>query len=158
MSINGQQFNRRRLLTSALAAGVVAIGPSLINRGRFRVFAANPQTYSVRAIKIVERSLVIDMLAPLRMDLEPKAYAEPLTDLEVEMFRDCGITGFHNSIGLGGPTAHEDALEFLAAWQGLAGRNADVFSLVGKASDLDHAKHHQKIAVMMGINSARRRT
>jgi hypothetical protein len=49
------------------------------------------------------------------------------------MFRGCGITGFHNSIGLGGPTAQEDALEYLAAWQGFAGRNADVFSLVGES-------------------------
>jgi membrane dipeptidase len=154
MSINGQQFNRRRLLKSVLAAGAMALGPSLINRGRFRVFAANPQTYSVRAIKIVERSLVIDMLAPLRMDFEPKAYAEPLTAQEVEMFRGCGITGFHNSIGLDGPTAHEDALGFLAAWQGFAGRNADVFSLVGKAADLDHAKYQRKIAVIMGIQNA----
>jgi membrane dipeptidase len=70
------------------------------------------------------------------------------------MFRDCGITGFHNSIGLGGPTAYEDALAFLAAWQGFAGRNADVFALVGRASDLDHAKQQRKIAVIMGIQNA----
>jgi membrane dipeptidase len=154
MSVDRQQFNRRRLLKSALAAGAMTLGAPMINLGRFRVLAANPQQYSARALKLVERSLVIDMLAPLKLDFEPKAYALPLTEPEAAMFRDCGITGFHNSIGLGGPTAHEDALEYLAAWQGFAGRNADVFSLVGKASDLDHAKRHQKIAVIMGIQNA----
>ena len=32
--------------------------------------------YSARAIKIVERSLVIDMLAPLKIDFTPEAYAD----------------------------------------------------------------------------------
>jgi membrane dipeptidase len=154
MSVDRQQFNRRCLLKSALAAGAMTIGAPMINRGRFRVLAANPEQYSARAFKLVERSLVIDMLAPLKLDFEPKAYALPLTDPEAAMFRDCGITGFHNSIGLGGPTAHEDALAFLASWQGFAGRNADVFALVGKATDLDHAKRQRKIAVIMGIQDA----
>lgn len=154
MSADRRQFNRRRLLKTALAAGAMTVAAPMINRGRFRVFAANPQKYSARALKVVERSLVIDMLAPLKLDFEPKAYALPLTEPEAALFRDCGITGFHNSIGLGGPTAHEDALAFLAAWQGFVGRNADVFALVGKASDLDHAKHQRKIAVIMGIQDA----
>jgi membrane dipeptidase len=154
MSIDRQQFSRRRLLKSALAAGAMTIAAPMINRGRFQVWAANPRQYSARALKLVERSLVIDMLAPLKLDFEPKAYALPLTEPEAAMFRDCGITGFHNSIGLGGPTAHEDALAFLASWQGFAGRNADVFALVGKATDLDHAKHQRKVAVIMGIQDA----
>lgn len=70
------------------------------------------------------------------------------------MFRGCGITGFHNSIGVGGPTAYDDALEFMTAWQGYVGRNSQLYSLVGVARDLDQAKAQRKIAVIMGLQNA----
>src|SRR6185369_5505896 len=69
-------------------------------------------------------------------------------------FRASGITAFHNSIGTGGPSAVEETLQFIAAWQGYAGRNSHVFSLVGTAADLDRAKKERKIAVIMGVQNA----
>jgi membrane dipeptidase len=110
--------------------------------------------YSAKVLDLVQRSLVIDMLAPLKLDFRPEAYALPLTDSEAAMFRSCGITGFHNSVGVGGASAYEDALEFIAAWSGFVGRNTQVFTLVGKAADLDAAKAKQKIAVIMGLQNA----
>ncbi len=154
MSVDRNQLNRRRLLQGALAAGVTTMAAPLLSRHFQQAAAAAPLKHSARAQKIVERSLVIDMLAPLKLDFEPKAYAEPLSAKDASAFRSSGITGFHQSVGLGGPTAYQDALQYLAAWQGFAGRNADVFSLVGRASDLDHAKQQKKIAVIMGIQNA----
>jgi membrane dipeptidase len=110
--------------------------------------------YSRKVVDVVERSLVIDMLGPLKLDFRPEAFAEPLTEPEAAMFRSCGITGFHNSIGVGGATAYDDALQFIAAWSGFAGRNSEVFSLVGTAADLDQAKAKRKIAVIMGLQNA----
>jgi membrane dipeptidase len=110
--------------------------------------------YSKKVIDLVDRSLVIDMLGPLKLDFRPEAFAEPLTEQEAAMFRSCGITAFHNSEGVGGATAYDDALQFIAAWSGFAGRNSDVFSLVGTAADLDHAKAKRKIAVIMGLQNA----
>src|SRR5580693_7380066 len=110
--------------------------------------------YSSKVLDLVQRSLVIDMLAPLKLDFRPEAYALPLTDAEAAMFRTCGITGFHNSVGVGGASAYDDALEFIAAWSGFVGRNTHVFSLVGNAGDLDAAKAKQKIAVIMGLQNA----
>jgi membrane dipeptidase len=110
--------------------------------------------YSKKVLDLVDRSLVIDMLGPLKLDFRPEAYAEPLTEQEAAMFRTCGITAFHNSVGVGGPNAYDEALEFISAWSGFAGRNSDVFSLVGIASDLDHAKAKHKIAVIMGLQNA----
>ena len=120
---------RRRLLQSAVAAAVAA---PMLNFGRYQVFAADTTEYSARAIELVERSLVIDMLGVLKLDFTPEAYALPASEEEAVMFRGSGITAFHNAIGLGGPTAYEDALAFLAAWQGYAGRNAHIYSLVGQ--------------------------
>ncbi len=142
---------RRRLLKSAIAA---AITLPMINFGRYDVLAATPRKYSAKAIKLVERSLVIDMLAPLKLDFTPAAFTLPMTEQRAAMFRDSGITGFHNAIGIGGPRAYENVLTFMAGWQGFAGRNSDLFSLVGRAEDLDHAKAQRKIAVIMGIQNA----
>jgi membrane dipeptidase len=110
--------------------------------------------YPSKVLDLVQRSLVIDMLAPLKLDFRPEAYALPLSDSEAAMFRSCGITGFHNSVGVGGASAYDDALEFIAAWSGFVGRNTHVFTLVGKADDLEAAKAKQKIAVIMGLQNA----
>ncbi len=153
MTVKQAGIARRRFLQGSAAALLVA-GPSMLNIGRFQVFADSPHKYSARAVKIVERALVIDMLGVLKLDFTPEAFAVPTTEQEAAMFRGSGITGFHNSIGIGGPSAYDDALTFLAAWQGYAGRNADVFSLAGRASDLDHAKAERKVAVIMGLQNA----
>lgn len=143
-------LGRRRLLQAAGAAAVT----SLLSPALARAAAAEPGRYSARTRRIVERSLVIDMLAPLKLDFEPEAFALPATDEESAIFRGSGIDVFHHAVGLGGPTAHRDALHFLAAWHGYAGRNSHLFSLVGQIEDLERAKRNGKVAVIMGIQNA----
>jgi membrane dipeptidase len=126
----------------------------MLNFGSFKAVAGTAKKYSARAVELVERSLVIDMLAPLAIDFRPEAYARTLTEKEEEMFRTCGITGFHNSIGNGGPQAFDESLSFLAAWQGFVGRHAHLFTLVGRASDLDRAKAQGKVGVIMGVQNS----
>ena len=46
----------------------------MLNRGRFRLFADDSTEYSARAIDLVGRSTVIDMLSLLTLDW-PKLYA-----------------------------------------------------------------------------------
>jgi membrane dipeptidase len=153
MSDPSQPLSRRRTLQSLAGALAVLALPQL--RAAQNTPAQEPKNkYSSKVLELVQRSLVIDMLAPLKLDFRPEAYALPLTDAEAAMFRTCGITGFHNSVGVGGASAYEDALQFIAAWSGFAGRNSHVFSLVGKADDLDAAKAKQKIAVIMGLQNA----
>jgi membrane dipeptidase len=149
-----EHLTRRRVLQAALATTVTSFGLPMLNFGSYRAFGANAPRYSARAMKIVERSLVIDMLAPLKIDFKPEAYAGPISEQQAADFRASGITGFHNSIGTGGLTAVEETLAFIAAWQGYAGRNSHVFSLVGTAADLDRAKKERKIAVIMGVQNA----
>ncbi len=146
------RLSRRRFVHGATAA--VALGFPMINRGYYRLGASSPRTYSGRAVDLVRQSLVIDMLAPLKIDMRPEYYARPLSEEDAADFRASGITGFHNAAGVGGPTARQDALAFLAGWQGFAGRNPHVFSLVGRANDLDRAKREGKCAVIMGIQNS----
>ncbi|HEX6832716.1 MAG TPA: membrane dipeptidase, partial [Rudaea sp.] len=141
---------RRRALGALGAAAAVLASRPL----RLQAAAAPAKKYSSKVVDIVQRSLVIDMLAPLKIDFNPDAFSLPLSDSDVEMFRTCGITGFHNSVGVGGATAYEEALQFIAAWSGFCGRNSEVFSLVGRAEDIDRAKAKKKIAVIMGLQNA----
>ncbi len=147
-------LTRRRVLQAALATTATTFALPMLNVGSYRAFGANAPRYSARAMKIVERTLVIDMLAPLKIDFKPEAYAGPISEQAAAEFRASGITAFHNSVGTGGPAAVEETLEFIASWQGYAGRNSHVFSLVGTAADLDRAKKERKIAVIMGVQNA----
>ena len=145
--------SRRRFCRTALASGALLSAP-FVSLGRFQVFAATPTKYSARAIKVIERSLVIDMLALVKIDFEPEAFALPASDEVAAQFRASGISAIHNSVGTGGPAAQEESLEFLAAWQGYVGRNSQIFTLVGVASDLERAKANRRIAVIMGIQNS----
>jgi membrane dipeptidase len=147
---SGGRTTRRRLLGAAGAA----VAFPMLNLAAFRLFADSPATYSARAIDLVQRSLVIDMLAVLKIDFEPEAYARPLTASGAAAFRNSGITGFHNAIGTGGPAAVEETLSFLAAWQGFCARHSDLFCVVDTVEDLDRAKADGKCAVIMGIQNA----
>lgn len=144
-------LNRRSLL-GALAGA--ASGFPMISRGSFAFAAAPGRKYSARTVRLVHESLVIDMLAPLKLDFDPKFLDRPFGPRDLAQFRASGITGFHHSIGIGGPGAKTQALDFLASWQGWVGRQADAFSLVGTLADLDHAKAEGKAAIIMGLQNA----
>jgi len=146
------QASRRRSLQT-MAGALAALALPRINFGK--AAPADPKNqYPAKVLDLVQRSLIIDMLGPLKLDFRPEAYATPLTDAEAAMFRSSGITAFHNSVGVGGASAYDDALQFIAAWSGFVGRNSEVFSLVGRAEDIDHAKAKQKIAVIIGLQNA----
>jgi membrane dipeptidase len=152
-SDSGFQLGRRRSLAK-MAGAVAALALPRIDFAQAHP-ADNPKNnYPAKVIDLVERSLIIDMLGPLKLDFRPEAYATPLSEAEAAMFRSSGITAFHNSTGVGGATAYDDALQFIAAWSGFAGRNSDVFSLVGRAEDIDRAKAQKKIAVIIGLQNA----
>ncbi|MEA3139915.1 MAG: rane dipeptidase [Gammaproteobacteria bacterium] len=147
------RLSRRRSI-AAMAGAVAALAMPRLNFGRAAQRTDPKSSYPSRVIDLVERSVVIDMLGPLKLDFTPEAYAMPLTDEEAAMFRSSGITAFHNSVGVGGAGAYDDALQFIAAWSGFVGRNSEVFSLVGRAEDIDHAKAKKKIAVIIGLQNA----
>src|ERR1700761_8330175 len=149
----GFSLDRRRCLQGMGAAASVLSLPAFA-ASAVKASTDSEHKYSKKVMDLVDRSLVIDMLGPLKLDFRPEAFAEPLTEQEAAMFRTCGITAFHNSVGVGGPNAYDEALQFIAAWSGFAGRNSDVFSLVGTAADLDHAKSKHKTAVIMGLQNA----
>ena len=144
--------SRREMLLGGLTAGALAF--PMIKRGAFAFASSAGRSYSARAIKVVRESLVIDMLAPLKLDFDPAFFDRPFGPRDLADFRASGITGFHHSVGLGGPDAKRQALEYLASYQGWVGRQPNDFTLVGSVSDLDRAKVEGKAAIIMGIQNA----
>jgi len=136
-------------MQGAFAASL--LGFPMINVGRYAMASAQGRTYSARALELVERSLVIDMLFVPRLNSTAEAYTRALSEQEIADFRACGITGMHNSDGV---QTRDEALTFLAAQQGFAGRYPDLFTLVGRAEDLDRAKRDRRIAMIMGLQNA----
>lgn len=142
-------LSRRNILKGAAAPGVCAF--PMINIGRYAVAGAQERTYSARAVALVERSLVIDMLGVPKLDFRPEAYSRPLSEAEVAQWRVSGITAIHNAVGL---ESRDDALTYLAAQQGFAGRQPELFQLVDTAEDIDRAKRDRRVAMIMGFQNA----
>lgn len=140
---------RRQILQGGVAASL--IGFPMINIGRYTMAGAQDRSYSARAVGLVERSLVIDMLFVPRIELTAEGYTRALSEREIADFRASGITGMHNSTGVG---TRDEALTFLASQEGLAARQPDLFTLVLKAEDLDRAKHDRRIGMFMGFQNA----
>lgn len=145
---------RRRFIGGAAAAAAVSLAFPMVGFGRHRVFAELDTLYSTRAVDLVRGSVVMDMLAPLKLDFRDSVSAGPISEDDAADFRASGITGFHHAVGLGGPDAYESALAYMAAWSGFAGRNSDIFSLIGRTEDLERAKAENKAGVILGIQNA----
>ena len=152
MRATGVNCTRRGLLGTALLGPFASVGFDGVRAATARQPDALGR-YSPRARRIVGDALVIDMLAPTRIDLERTVWTKPLTPTERADFASCGITAMHNSIGVGGPFAKQDALVFIAGSQGFVGRNADVFSLIGTVADLERAKVEHRVGVIMGLQN-----
>jgi membrane dipeptidase len=148
---NGVAGPTRRKVIGGLVA--TAAAAPFYNLNAYQL-SPSGRAYSKRAIDLVRNSLVIDMLAPLKIDFGPSFFAVPLSEKDAAEFRASGITGFHHAIGIGGPTAREQALTFFATWGNYVARNSHVFTAVDKAADIARAKRDGKCAVIMGLQNA----
>ena len=146
-------WSRRAMIAGAVASSfafpMIKVGAVQLP-GR----AGITRTYSTRAIDLVRSSLVVDMLAPLKIEFTPAFFSAPLSDQDATDFRASGITGFHHAFGIGGPTAREQALVQLAAVHHFTSRNSQLFTGVGGTDDLLRAKRDGKCAVIMGLQNA----
>lgn len=143
-------LTRRALVGTALAAAAAPY----VARSALQVSPYTNRSYSRRAVGLVRESIVIDMLAPLKIEFGPEIYGRTLTDKETEDFRASGITAMHHAVGVGGPDARTQTLSFFAAWNGFVARNSHVLTGVGSFADIIRAKRDGKCAVIMGLQNA----
>ena len=121
------RITRRDMLKLAGLTGAAVLAAPMINRGRFRLFASSATEYSSKAIDLVTRSTVIDMLCVLTLNFpqQTKWFKDPetFTTADLQPYTESGINVIHPAVGMGGPNAYENALQFFAGWNGFIASN-----------------------------------
>jgi membrane dipeptidase len=150
--------SRRRVLKTLGAAAAATLGAPFLNRGRYGLFAADERRYGARAIELVRRTTVLDMLAPLTLDFDKFArwMADPdlFRDSDLAPYRDSGIDVFHIAIGTGGPEAHAQSLRFFAGWNSFLANHDRLFVRVDSADDLARVKASGRVGILLGLQNA----
>jgi membrane dipeptidase len=142
----------------ARAAAGANASAAMLNRGRFRLFAAGDKTYSARAVELVQRATVVDMLAPLW--ISPSTTRKMLGNPEnfkaedFAPFKDSGINVFHIAIGIGGPDAYVECLKFLSGYNSFLARHDGWFERVDTPARLDGIKASGKVGVLLGLQDS----
>lgn len=151
-------IGRREMLRTTIVSGIALLGAPMLNFGRSRIPGGGAVEYSTRAIDLVKRSTVIDMLAPMTLDFnkQEKWFKDPdsFTAADLQPFKESGINIIHPAIGMGGMEAYSEVLEFFAFWNGFIAAHADDFMRVDSADDLGRAKASGKIGVILGLQNS----
>ncbi|MGI9067898.1 MAG: dipeptidase [Pyrinomonadaceae bacterium] len=151
-------MSRRELLKRAAGASAAALAAPMINRGRFRFFAYSATTYSARAMELMKRATVIDMLSPfiISRSLGAKWFSNPdsFTAADLQRFRNSGINVFHIAVGTGGRDAHLGTLRFIAGWNSFLSNHDQHLMRVDSPADLDRVKVSGKVGVLLGVQNS----
>ncbi len=143
---------------SFLKKGAALLTVPIILKGSFPLFAGTNREYSTRAIDLVKRAVVIDMLSPLTLNfpLMDKWVANPelFTDIEFEKFRLSGINIFHIAIGTGGPDAWQGTNDFVGGWNSFLAGSDRYFMRIDSVSDLNKVKTSGKIGILIGVQNS----
>lgn len=157
-------LNRRQFLRAGLLAGTGVLAGPMINRGRFNLFAderSGRSEHSSRAIELVGRSMVIDMLGLLTLDWarlyawqrDPSAFGGS----DLQRLRASGVRVFHPAVDPDDPNPYQAALVWLEGWNRLLSRRADSFVRIAGASDLEQVRKdggRGRLGIVVGFQSS----
>ncbi|HYY14506.1 MAG TPA: membrane dipeptidase [Chthoniobacterales bacterium] len=160
-----ENTTRRQIVKrlSALAAGTI-VAP-MINRGWFEVFAQSATKYSARAIDLLQRSTVLDMLnpftmigmlAPLKGDKRPTwlTHPETFTASDLQRFKDSRIDVMYIGDSTVGPNAYDQAVRLMGVWNGFIAHHGEHLMRVDEPERIDGAKKAGKIGLILGLQNA----
>src|SRR4029453_15399619 len=158
MKQNKTSVTRRDILKGAGVTAAGIITAPMFNRGRYRLLANHSTEYSSKAIDLIGRTTVIDMLSVLTLDFNKEAKwfknSEAFKTADVQPYIDSGINVFHQSVGMGGPSAYENALQYFAHWNGFIASDVDHFMRIDSASDLKRVKKSEKVGILLGLQNS----
>jgi membrane dipeptidase len=129
----------------------------MLNLGRFRLFADGAE-HSSRAVELVGRSTVIDMLGLLTLDW-PRLYAwqkDPATfgEADVRKLRASGIDVLHPAVEPNAPRPHEASLGWLTGWNRLLQGRPEHFRRIDTAADLSRIREEDRIGLILGFQNS----
>jgi len=130
----------------------------MLNRGRFRLFADDGPEYSARAVELVGRSTVIDMLSLLTLDWQ-KLYGwqdAPSTFVEAEFrkLKSSGVTVFHPAVDPQSGNPRAAALRWTSRWNNLLGAHPSWLQRIDGAVDLKRVREEKKIGILVGFQNS----
>lgn len=160
-------MNRRTLLKAAGAACASAMAAPMVNRNSFQLFAQSPRKYSARAVELVHRSTVIDMLNDLggdwnsvlapgeRQDKNPWFFDPTLFKAQdFEVFRQSGLTMIHTGVGFAQPNLYDIALKYFASWNGFLAHHSEWLMRIDSPDRLNAVKSSGKLGIILGLQNA----
>jgi len=154
---NNTQISRRELLKQSAMASAAIIAAPMINRRRFRLFANVATEYSTRAIDLMKRATVIDMLSPFLIGSRGnKWFSNPdtFTAADLQGYKDSGINVFHIAVGTGGRDAYLGTLRFVSLWDGFIANHDQTLMRVDSVADLERVKSSGKVGVLIGVQNS----
>jgi len=158
MTHKNNRISRREMLRRAGLTGAAVLAAPMINRGRFRLFANSTTEYSRQAVDLIGRTTVIDMLSVLTLNFpnQTKWFKDPetFTATDLKPYTDSGINVIHPAVGMGGPNAYENALQFFGSWNGFIASNGDFFTRIDSPADLKRVKKSGKLGIVLGIQNS----
>ena len=173
-------MNRRRFLRGVAVAGTGALAAPMLNLGRCRLFAAaaalpgapvgesgaataaaatlDVRPVQIRAVELVQRTAVIDMLGLLTLDwaLLERWKSQPTTfgEAEFRRLRESGITVFHPAVDPNQRDAAIAVQRWLEGWNRLLEAHPRYFARVESARDLEAAKAAGRIGLLLGFQNS----
>ena len=156
-------MDRRRFLRGVVMAGAGAFAAPMLNFGRCRVFADDDipgggLLRSTRAVDLVRRATVIDMLGLLTLDWprltrwqrEPGSFGEA----DFARLRASGIDVFHPAVDPNQPDAPAAVRRWLDGWQQLLATYPRYFRRIDTLDDAECAKAEGRIGLILGFQNS----
>ena len=158
-------ITRRQYLKRLLGVGAATLAAPLTNRGWFQLFAETTTKYSARAIDLVQRATIVDMLnpftllgvlAPFKGDKHPTWFTNPetFTAADFQRFKDSRIDAMHIGVGTSGPNAYDQVMWFLGLWNGFIAHHGEQLMRVDDATGINAAKSSGKIGIILGLQNS----
>ncbi|HVS13243.1 MAG TPA: membrane dipeptidase [Thermoanaerobaculia bacterium] len=151
-------MRRRTFLRDGLLTGLGALCGPLLNLGRCRLDALQSVQVSTRAVDLVLRSTVVDMLCLLTLDWprlfswqrEPDRFALG----EFRELESLGVDIFHPAVETGARDPRDGVERWLRGWRRLLGSQPCYLQPVETVTDLLQAPRLGKIGVIVGFQNA----
>lgn len=130
----------------------------MINLGRFRLFADSGAEISARAIELVGRSMVIDMLGLLTLDW-PRLYTwqrDPghFGPDEFRKLQSSGVRVFHPAVEPNDPRPYKATLDWLARWDRLLAARSDYLLRINAPADFQRVGQEGKVGILVGFQNS----
>lgn len=152
------KLNRRDFLRTSLLAGAGVLCAPMINRGRYSLFADQGPDYSARALELVGRSMVIDMLGLLTLDWQKlyrwQGQPDSFTQADFQKLRSTGIGVYHPAVEPNADKPREAALRWTYRWNHFLGAQPGYFVRIDNAADLKRARDDGKIGLLIGFQNS----